>query len=113
MPFMNVFLFKMEQLTERTWFFFQVLIYYMVGFPKQSWGLISNLQLDEEQKNILVNIRFGDNTEYLNLVFPVLRNYITKCEPLMNASTPETKDIFFKTCLYLVSAVYKKYSSTK
>lgn len=78
MGLINTYLYKCHTITQKTWFFFQVVVYFIVGLPKNLWSQIPNLPISDNQKTILTNIRSGDNIEYLYCAIPVLRNYITK-----------------------------------
>lgn len=60
------------------WFYYQVVIYNMVGIPKEMWASLDSLPLSEKQKNILKNIKGGDNFELMEQSMPVIRNYIQK-----------------------------------
>lgn len=83
MSLMNTYIFKSPSITQSLWFFFQVIIYFIVGLPQNLWGQIPNLPLSDGQKNILINLRGGNNLEYLENAVPVLRNYITKSYPII------------------------------
>jgi hypothetical protein len=66
------------------WFFYQVVVYNMVGIPKEMWVSLDKLPLHEKQKNVLRNIRNGDNFEMMEQSMPVLRNYIQKTSLMVN-----------------------------
>ena len=88
MSLMSTYLYKAHQITQNTWFFFQVVIYFIVGLPKNLWPQIPQLPISEHQKNILMNIRTGDNLEYLYCSVFVLRNYIVKSYPIVMNMKP-------------------------
>ena len=54
----------MDKLSPNIWFFYQVVIYFLVGIPKDLWQQIENFNMSQIHKNILLNIRAGRNTEY-------------------------------------------------
>jgi hypothetical protein len=66
------------------WFFYQVVVYNMVGIPKEMWVSLDKLPLQEKQKSVLRNIRNGDNFEMMEQSMPVLRNYIQKTSLMVN-----------------------------
>lgn len=43
------------------WFFYQVVVYNIAGIPKEMWASLDKLPIHSRQKNILKNIRVGDN----------------------------------------------------
>lgn len=111
MSLINTYLYKCNRITQNTWFFFQVIIYFIVGLPQNLWPQIPTLPISENQKNILINIRTGDNTEYLYCAVPVLRNYITKSYPIVMGMRQEMRNNFLQTFFYLIGAVYKEYNT--
>lgn len=66
------------------WFFYQVVVYNMVGIPKEMWASLDKLPLQEKQRNVLRSIRGGDNFEMMEQSMPVLRNYIQKTSLMTN-----------------------------
>jgi hypothetical protein len=54
---LNSYLHKIEVISPALWFFYQVIVYNIVGIPKPMWENIPNLPLSEKQKQILENIK--------------------------------------------------------
>lgn len=52
---------KVDKITPACWFFYQVIIYFIAGLPNDLWNHIENLPLPESHKQILANIRSGNN----------------------------------------------------
>jgi len=58
---MRVYIEKVEKITPACWFFYQVIIYFIAGIPNELWNQIQNLPLPDTNKQILSNIRTGNN----------------------------------------------------
>lgn len=54
---MNSYLHKIQVVTPSLWFYYQVVIYNIVGIPKTLWDSIPNLPLTDQQKAVLTNVR--------------------------------------------------------
>lgn len=54
---MNSYLHKLQVITPSLWFYYQIVIYNIVGIPKPLWDLIPNLPITDQQKAVLNNIR--------------------------------------------------------
>ena len=54
---LNSYLFKLPKLSGHMWFFYQVIIYNMVGIPKEMWPTLESLPIPDKQKRIMVSIR--------------------------------------------------------
>ncbi len=47
---LNAFLFKIEKISPAIWFYYQVIVYNIVGIPKQMWPMIDKLPITEKQR---------------------------------------------------------------
>ena len=56
---LNAYLFKVECISVQIWFFFQVVVYNLVGIPQEMWGAFEKMKMGENQKKIFKNIRSG------------------------------------------------------
>lgn len=45
---LNSYLFKVPKLSGKMWFFYQVIIYNMVGIPKEMWPTLDSLPIPEK-----------------------------------------------------------------
>jgi hypothetical protein len=91
------------------WFYYQVVVYNMVGIPKEMWASLDKLPLQEKQRNVLRSIRTGDNFEMMEQSMPVLRNYIQKTSLMINEPNFEPlKNNLISLLFYLISELYKK-----
>jgi hypothetical protein len=92
------------------WFFFQVVVYNMVGIPKEMWATLEKMPaLQEKQRNVLKSIRGGDNFEMMEQSMPVLRNYIQKTSLMISEPNFEPlKNNLISLLFYLTSEIYKK-----
>jgi hypothetical protein len=81
---LNAYLFKAQKMSGNIWFFYQVVVYNMVGIPKEMWASLDKLPLHEKQRAVLRTIRNGDNFEMMEQSMPVLRNYIQKTSLMTN-----------------------------
>ena len=79
---LNAYLFKLESLSPQVWFFYQVVVYNMVGIPRQMWEAIEKMPMGEKQRAIMRNVRTGENAEMMEQSMLVLRNYLHKCSQL-------------------------------
>lgn len=79
---LNSYLFKCPKLSGRLWFFYQVVVYNLVGIPKQMWPSLESLPIPEKEKKIMISIRSNENYEMMERSMPVLRNYIQKSAAL-------------------------------
>ena len=107
---LNAHLFKVDKLSPDVWFFYQVVIYFLVGIPKELWAQIDNLPMPEPHKNILKNIRQCRNTEYLEHTVPVLRNFISKGANMIITQKEEFRNNFMQMFFYLISNIYKNHT---
>lgn len=69
----------MNKITSNLSFYYQAIIYLMVGIPKEMWSTIDSLPFSETHRTILKNIKGGNNIEYIEQSTLVLRNYIQIC----------------------------------
>lgn len=58
---LNAFLFKIQNISPRVWFFYQVVVYNIVGIPKEMWSIIDKLPVGEKDKKIFLAIKEGNN----------------------------------------------------
>ena len=106
---LNAYLFKSQKMSGSIWFYYQVVVYNMVGIPKEMWAALEKLPLQEKQKNVLRSIRNGDNFEMMEQSMPVLRNYIQKTSVMAQEANYEPiKDNLTDLLLYLINEMYKK-----
>jgi len=61
MILLNAYLFKIKKMSGILWFYFQAIIYYMVGVPKDMWTVIEKVQMPEKHMKVLKNMKHGDN----------------------------------------------------
>ena len=54
---LNSYLHKVQAISPAIWFYYQVIVYNIVGIPKQLWDNIPNLPISDKQKAILNNIK--------------------------------------------------------
>lgn len=54
---LNSYLHKIEKISPAIWFYYQVIVYNIVGIPKPLWDHISTLPISEKQKQILNNLK--------------------------------------------------------
>lgn len=108
MYMMNSYVFKVEKLSPNIWFFYQVIIYFLVGIPNQLWTQLENLQMPAPHKNILLNIRSSRNTEYLEHSVPVLRNYLSKGAAMVLSQKEEFRLNFIQMFFYLIGNIFKQ-----
>jgi len=89
------------------WFYYQVVVYNLVGIPKEMWSVVEKLPLHEKQKQILKNIKGGNNHEYMEQTMPVIRNFIQKASvpgAFGNEANSETlKNSLLSLLFYLIS----------
>lgn len=79
---------KVDKISPPCWFYYQVLIYFIVGIPNEQWSQIENSPLPDQNKKILASVREGNNFEYLEYVVPILRNYLGKGCNMIIAQKP-------------------------
>jgi hypothetical protein len=66
--------------------------------------------MQPKQKNIMFNIKEGENFEFMEQSMPVLRNYIQKSSLLGNEPNHEAfKKNMISLLFYLISEIYKRY----
>lgn len=106
---MNSYLHKIETISPAIWFYYQVIVYNIVGIPKQLWDNIPNLPISEKQKAILNNIKNSENIEMMEQSMPVLRNFIRKGSNVMINNNDAFKTNLLQLLFYLVNEIYKKY----
>lgn len=58
---LNSYLHKIQSISPAIWFYYQVIVYNIVGIPKQLWDNIPNLPISDKQKAILSNIKNSQN----------------------------------------------------
>jgi len=58
---LNAYLFKVPKLSGKMWFFYQVVVYNMVGIPKDMWPTLDSLPIPEKEKRIMTSIRNNEN----------------------------------------------------
>lgn len=76
------------------------------------WASLDSLPLSEKQKNILKNIKGGDNFELMEQSMPVIRNYIQKISLMSTEANFEPlKANMLGLLFYLISEMYKKGSN--
>jgi len=105
---LNSYLHKIETISPAIWFYYQVIVYNIVGIPKQLWDNIPNLPISEKQKSILNNIKNADNIEMMEQSMPVLRNFIRKGSNVIIGTVDAFKTNLLQLLFYLVNEVYKK-----
>lgn len=105
---LNSYLHKIETITPALWFFYQVIVYNIVGIPKVMWENIPNLPLSEKQKLILENIKNSENIEMMEQSMPVLRNFIRKGSNTIINNMDAFKTNLLNLLFYLINEVYKK-----
>jgi hypothetical protein len=76
---LNSYLFKIKKITSGLTFYYQAIVYIMVGIPKEMWSTIDTLPLSETQKAIMKMIKDGSSIEYIEQSTLVLRNYLQIC----------------------------------
>ena len=109
---LNAYLYKLRKMSGGIWFYYQVVVYNMVGIPKEMWPALETLPLHEKQRNVLKNIRSGDNFEMMEQSMPVLRNYIQKTSAMRGEPNFEPlKNNLISLLFYLFSEMYKKGSN--
>ena len=54
---LNASLFKVPKVSGHIWFFYQVVVYNMVGIPKAMWPNLEQLNMPEKHKHIMTSIR--------------------------------------------------------
>jgi len=79
MTLLNSFLFHLKQYSPRVWFFYPTLIYSVMGTPDKQVAELPHLI--EHQSAILTNLHKTYNSENLEIIVPVLCNYIYKGVP--------------------------------
>lgn len=107
---LNAYLFKAEKMGGRIWFFYQVVVYNMVGIPKDMWATLESLPIPEKEKRIMHSIRSNENYEMMERSMPVLRNYIQKSS-VLPGNEPQIdgfKTNIIQLLFYLISEMYKK-----
>jgi hypothetical protein len=105
---LNSYLHKIEVISPALWFFYQVIVYNIVGIPKPMWENIPNLPLSEKQKQILENIKSSENIEMMEQSMPVLRNFIRKGSSIIINNIDAFKTNLLNLLFYLINEVYKK-----
>lgn len=58
---MNTYIFYCEKMTTELWFYYQVIIYFLVGIPKDLWSQINQDKIPKNHQKVLENIRVGNN----------------------------------------------------
>ena len=58
---LNVHLYKIEVMSHPLWFFFQVVIYFLVGIPKEFWTHLETIPMPDKYKKLLINIKDSQN----------------------------------------------------
>jgi len=58
---MRVHVERVDKITPPLWFFYQVIIYFIAGIPAELWKQIEVLPLPDANKQVLSNIRTGNN----------------------------------------------------
>lgn len=105
---LNAFLFKVPRITAQIWFFYQVVVYNMVGIPKPMWASLEQLNLPEKHKQIMMSIRSAENCEMMERSMPVLRNYIQKSSVSNEPNQEILKASIVQLLFYLLSEMYKR-----
>lgn len=105
---LNSYLHKIETISPSIWFYYQVIVYNIVGIPKQLWDNIPNLPISDKQKAILNNIKNSENIEMMEQSMPVLRNFIRKGSNVMINNNDAFKTNLLQLLFYLVNEIYKK-----
>lgn len=105
---LNSYLHKIETISSSIWFYYQVIVYNIVGIPKQLWDNIPNLPISEKQKTILNNLKNSENIEMMEQSVPVLRNFIRKGSNVMINNNDTFKTNLLQLLFYLVNEIYKK-----
>ena len=54
---LNVHIYKINQVSFSLWFFFQVVIYFLVGIPQEFWGQLEKTNMPEKYKKLLMNLK--------------------------------------------------------
>lgn len=85
-----------------------MIVYNIVGIPKQLWDHIPNLPISEKQRAILNNIKNSENIEMMEQSMPVLRNYIRKGSSVIISNNDAFKTNLLQLLFYLVNEIYKK-----
>lgn len=106
---LNSYLFKAPQLTAPLWFYWQVIIYNLVGIPKEGWTALDSLALLDSQRKVLKNIKSGNNEEYMETSMPVLRSFLQKVASSPAEGREPLKQSLLELLFYLNTSVYKKY----
>jgi hypothetical protein len=92
MGMMTVYVEKVDEIRTDLWFFYQVLIYFVVGISDKLWDQIKDQPYTEEQKQILSNLKEGTTSlSNLHLVVPTLRNFFAKCQAMIASQSEECK----------------------
>jgi hypothetical protein len=106
---LNSYLFKAPQLTAPLWFYWQAIIYNLVGIPKEAWANLDSLPLLDSQRKVLKNIKSGNNEEYMETSMPVLRNFLQKVANSPPEGREPLKQSLLELLFYLNTSIYKKY----
>lgn len=105
---LNSYLHKIQTISPAIWFYYQVIVYNIVGIPRQLWDNIPNLPITDKQKSILSNIKNSQNIEMMEQSMPVLRNFIRKGSNTIINNIDAFKTNLLQLLFYLVNEVYKK-----
>jgi hypothetical protein len=62
---LNAYLYKVPKVSGNIWFFYQVVVYNMVGIPKAMWPNLEQLNMPPKHKHIMNSIRSAENTEMM------------------------------------------------
>ena len=85
-----------------------MVIYNITGIPKDLWAQIESAPLNEQQRNVLNNVKDGGNSEMIEQSTMVLRNYIRKGSAMLLNSADTFKNNLLQLLFLLVAEVYKK-----
>ncbi len=69
---------KVPHISDLLWFYYEVVVYNMVGIPESFRTQISTLTISDAQRNIIRSLQSSDNSEMLDQCLPILRSYICK-----------------------------------
>jgi hypothetical protein len=97
MDILGTYLYKVPTISQRMWFFFPIIVYYVIGLKPSIDTNIAQL-FNESQSLIFKNLK-TKRLEEVDLILPSLRVYIAKGKTLLMAGE---KDFFGQKLLLLL-----------
>ncbi len=98
---------KIEEITPPIWFYYQIVIYNLVGLPEQGREQILALPVKQSHKKIFLNLMQADNPEMIELSMPALKAFIHKAATNTSPNQQMFKANLNHLLFYLIAKIYK------